>query len=103
MSIDKRDEIIQNLCYDLSDEELYRLLVTIQDKRDKGYSPDQIALQLITAIAEAVALAAPEMDDEEILDLADEIGDAIIDRVIEFTGGTVENIKEEVPPHEQLN
>lgn len=94
---------MQSLCHDLSDEELERLIQTIKQKLEKGYDIQQIAGQLLSAIVQVVILAAPQLDDQEILDIAEDIGDALIDRVLEYAGHPVDTKEGEVPPHDQLN
>lgn len=103
MSTNKRDKLMQTLCHDLTNEDMDRLLLTIKQKLDKGLSVEQIAAQLLTSISQVVILAAPELEDDEILELSEDIGDALIDKIIMYTGGTVEPRADEVPPHDQLN
>lgn len=104
MSTKIHDKLMQSLCYDLSDDELERLVLTIREKIEKGYDVTQITQQLLTAISQVVVLAAPDLDDDEVLSMSEDIGDALIDRVLEYAGYPVEDSKkEEVPPREQLN
>ena len=103
MSTKIRDSLMQSLCHDLDNEELERLMLTIKEKIEKGYNVEQIAQQLMTAISQVVLLAAPDLEDSEIVSISEDIGDALIDRVLDYAGYPVDTKKEEVPPREQLN
>jgi DNA polymerase III gamma/tau subunit len=103
-----KERYMKILCEDLSDKDLKKLVDTIQQKIVKGYTPEQVAQQLLTAIAQTIVIGSPELNDEEVLEIAEDIGDAVIDRVILSFGfpldsGLTLQDEEGVPPREQLN
>lgn len=81
-----KDKLIQTLCDDLTESDMMRLVQIIQLKISKGYSASEIGVQLVTATAETISIALPEMEDEEVVELAEAVADALIDRVIEYMG-----------------
>lgn len=108
MSINLKKEFMQTLCHDLSERDIEKLVETIQLKIQKGFGVEEIAAQLITAIGQTILITAPHLTDSEVLDIAEDIGDALIDRVMEHYGLPIdmrEHDEEEegVPPREQLN
>lgn len=102
MSINK-EELMQALCDDLTDAELDMLIEGVRTRLQKGQSVDTIASQLMIATAYTIALAEPGASDEEVLEVAEEITNAIVDRVIAHAGGEVVDSIREVIPHDQLN
>ena len=94
------------LCDDLNEKDMKKLVDTIQAKILKGHTPEEVASQLLTSIAQTIAIGSPELTDEEIVDIAEDIGDALIDRVILSFGFPIDTVtkdEEGVPPREQLN
>lgn len=101
-----KERYMKILCDDLSDKDLKKLVDTIQNKILKGSTPEEVAGQLLTSIAQTIALGSPDLTDEEIVDIAEDIGDAVIDKVIHSFGFPVDTLtkdEEGVPPREQLN
>jgi len=96
-------KLIKDLVTDLTDEDMVKLLATIQQKIEKGHGPESIALQLVNATAQVIQFGFPGLDEADVLELAEDVADAIIDRVIEHTGGIVTDMVKEVVPHGQLN
>lgn len=101
-----KERYMKILCDDLSDKDLKKLVDTIQAKILKGDTPEQVASQLLTSIAQTIAIGSPELTDEEIVDIAEDIGDAVIDKVILSFGFPLDTLTKDdegVPPREQLN
>lgn len=96
-----KERYMKILCNDLSDKDLKLLTETIRAKIVKGSTPEEIAQQLLVSIAQTIIIGSPKLTDEEIVDIAEDIGSAIIDRVMQNFG--ISSDQEGVPPREYLN
>lgn len=103
MSIKIKEDLMQKLCYDLTDNEVEKLVQSIKEKILKGYSMEEIAHQLMTAICQVVLLASPELSDDWVRDISEDVADVLIDRVLDYEGYPVDERVEEVLPYDQLN
>lgn len=107
MSINLKKELMKTLCDDLTEKDIERLVETIQGKIKKGYEVEDIAGQLITSVCQVVLITAPHLTDLEAIDIAEDITDALIDRVMEHYGFPIDSKEytedEGVPPREQFN
>lgn len=107
MSINLKAELMQSLCHDLTDKDIGKLVDTIQLKIQKGFGVEDIAAQLVSAVGQVVLITAPHLTDAEVIDIAEDIADALIDRVIEYCGFPIDlrehDEEEGVPPRESLN
>lgn len=100
MSSYLKESLLQELCEDLSKEEINRLTAIIRSKVMDGYTASQIGVQLVVAVCETIHIAYPELDANDVVDLAEIVSDALIDRVLDQEGIT---ITEQEIPYEQLN
>lgn len=99
-SQDVKQMLTEELCDNLTSDDMDKLISVIKKKVLSGDSPKEIGLQLVAATAETIYVAFPNMDANEIIDLAEEISDKLIDRVIEHAGLVLDD---EVPHGQQLN
>ena len=99
-----KDKLIKDLVTDLTDKDIVRLLEVVQTKLDKGASAMDIGVHLVNATAQVIQYAFPDLPEDVVLELAEDVSDAIIDRVIEHVGGFGSNtIAQEKIPDGQLN
>jgi hypothetical protein len=80
-----KELMMLTLCDELSDAELHKLLETIVYKLEKGTSILDVAKQLLQATTETVTIArtlnGSNETDEEVLNIAEEVSDKLIDRL----------------------
>lgn len=93
-----KDQLLFELCDNLDDSELHKLLATIVDKLERKHTILEISQQLLHSVTEVVrvadkleALNTPEL---EIVDIAETVTNALIDRLTVY----VDNLAQE---HEQ--
>lgn len=106
MSIDLdnlRETLIDELCNKLSDEEIEKLLKIIHLKVNSGHSAYDVGLQLVSAAAEAIHIMYPDLEADVVVSIAEDVSDALVDRVIEIAGLEFLNDVSGGIPHEQLN
>lgn len=96
-----KDKLIKELVTDLTDKDMEKLITVVQAKIDKGQSVTEIGIQLVTATAETIYYAFPDMDHDEIIQLAEEVSDVLVDKIINYVDSV--KLKEENIPHGQLN
>mgnify|MGYP006283808305 CR=1 FL=1 len=99
-SQDVKQMLTEELCDNLTSDDMDKLISLIRSKVTSGVSPQDVGIQLVAATAETIYIAFPNMDASEIIDLAEEISDKLIDRVIEHAGLVLDD---EVPHGQQLN
>ena len=95
-----KDKLVKELVTDLTDEDIQKLMTVIQLKIEKGESALDISLQLVTAAAETIYYGFPTMEHSEIIELAEDVTDMLIDRILAHSG---KDNMTEVIPHDQLN
>ena len=97
-----KDKLIKDLVTDLTEKEMASLVKTVQNKIDKGASALDVGLQLVNAAAQVIHYMFPDLAEADVIELAEDVSDALIDRVIEHVSGTTTTTEEKIP-HDQLN